>query len=97
MHDGTIKVQSTPGEGTSFTVIRPIVVAKKIRQQSDLHPIIFISTKHLLEDKVKGYLTGAGDYITKPFSMKELLLKIEVFLRWTKKDVCGEQTRIFIW
>lgn len=85
MHDGTIKVQSTPGEGTSFTVIRPIVVAKKIRQQSDLHPIIFISTKHLLEDKVKGYLTGAGDYITKPFSMKELLLKIEVFLRWTKK------------
>ena len=85
MHDGTIKVQSTPGEGTSFTVIRPIVVAKKIRQQSDLHPIIFISTKHLLEDKVKGYLTGAGDYITKPFSMKELLLKIEVFLRRTKK------------
>lgn len=61
------------------------MVAKKIRQQSDLHPIIFISTKHLLEDKVKGYLTGADDYITKPFSMKELLLKIEVFLRRTKK------------
>ena len=61
------------------------MVAKKIRQQTDLHPIIFISTKHLLEDKVKGYLTGADDYITKPFSMKELLLKIEVFLRRTKK------------
>ena len=61
------------------------MVAKKISQQSDLHPIIFISTKHLLEDKVKGYLTGADDYITKPFSMKELLLKIEVFLRRTKK------------
>ena len=66
-------------------------VAKKIRQQSDLHPIIFISTKHLLEDKVKGYLTGADDYITKPFSMKELLLKIEVFLRRTKKMFAEEK------
>ncbi|HUQ66514.1 MAG TPA: response regulator transcription factor [Flavitalea sp.] len=61
------------------------MVAKKIRQQSDLHPVIFISTKHLLEDKVKGYVTGADDYITKPFSMKELLLKIEVFLRRSRK------------
>jgi len=67
------------------------MVAKKIRQQSDLHPIIFISTKHLLEDKVKGYLTGADDYITKPFSMKELLLKIEVFLRRTKKMFAEEK------
>ncbi|MBL7697934.1 MAG: response regulator transcription factor [Chitinophagaceae bacterium] len=57
------------------------MVAKKIRQQSDLHPIIFISTKNMLEDKLKGYLTGADDYITKPFSMKELVMKIEVFLR----------------
>ena len=67
------------------------MVAKKIRQQSDLQPIIFISTKHLLEDKVKGYLTGADDYITKPFSMKELLLKIEVFLRRTKKMFAEEK------
>lgn len=56
-------------------------VAKKIRQQSDVHPIIFISTKNMLEDKLKGYMTGADDYITKPFSMKELVMKIEVFLR----------------
>lgn len=61
------------------------MVAKKIRQQSDIMPILFISTKNLEEDKVKGYQTGADDYITKPFSMKELLLKIDVFLRRTKK------------
>ena len=61
------------------------MVAKKIRQQSDVMPILFISTKNLEEDKVRGYQTGADDYITKPFSMKELLLKIEVFLRRTKK------------
>ncbi|MFN8288618.1 MAG: response regulator transcription factor [Chitinophagaceae bacterium] len=60
-------------------------VAKKIRQQSDVIPIIFISTKSLLEDKIEGYQRGADDYIVKPFNMKELLLKMEVFLRRTKK------------
>jgi DNA-binding response OmpR family regulator len=60
-------------------------VAKKIRQQSDIIPIIFISTKALLEDKIEGYQKGADDYIVKPFHMQELLLKMEVFLRRTKR------------
>lgn len=37
------------------------------------------------EDRIKGFETGADDYITKPFSMKELLLRMEVFLRRSKK------------
>jgi DNA-binding response OmpR family regulator len=61
------------------------MVAKKIRQQSDIMPILFISTKNLEEDKIRGYQSGADDYITKPFSMKELLLKMDVFLRRTRK------------
>lgn len=60
-------------------------VAKKIRQQSDIIPILFISTRALIEDKIEGYQRGADDYIIKPFNMKELLLKIEVFMRRTKK------------
>lgn len=83
---------------TLLDVMMPVkdgfMVAKKIRQQSDVHPIIFISTKHMLEDKVKGYLTGADDYITKPFSMQELLLKIEVFLRRSKR-MYAEQKQEF--
>jgi DNA-binding response OmpR family regulator len=60
-------------------------VARKIRQQSDVIPIIFISTKALIDDKIEGYQRGADDYIVKPFNMKELLLKLEVFLRRSRK------------
>jgi DNA-binding response OmpR family regulator len=60
-------------------------VAKKIRQQTDLVPILFITAKSLEEDRIHGFECGADDYITKPFSMQELLLRIEVFLRRTKK------------
>src|ERR1035438_4523183 len=60
-------------------------VAKKIRQQSDLVPILFLTAKSLEEDRIKGFETSADDYITKPFSMQELLMRMEVFLRRTKK------------
>jgi len=60
-------------------------VAKKIRQQSDVIPIIFISTRALIDDKIEGYSRGADDYIVKPFNMRELLLKLDVFLRRTRK------------
>jgi DNA-binding response OmpR family regulator len=60
-------------------------LATKIRQMSDMVPIIFITAKSLEEDKLKGFATGADDYITKPFSMQELIKRIEVFLRRTKK------------
>lgn len=60
-------------------------LAKKIRQQTDIVPIIFLTAKSLEEDKIKGFKTGADDYITKPFSMKELVMRMDVFLRRTKK------------
>lgn len=60
-------------------------LAKKIRQLSDVVPVLFITAKSLEEDKIKGFETGADDYITKPFSMQELLLRMDVFLRRTKK------------
>jgi DNA-binding response OmpR family regulator len=60
-------------------------VAKKIRQQTDIVPILLITAKSLEEDRIHGFECGADDYIVKPFSMQELLLRIEVFLRRTKK------------
>ncbi|MEP7163878.1 MAG: response regulator transcription factor [Ferruginibacter sp.] len=60
-------------------------LAKRIRQQSDVVPIIFLTAKSLEEDKLKGFAAGADDYVTKPFSMQELIMRIEVFLKRTKK------------
>jgi len=60
-------------------------VAKKIRQKSDVIPILFLTAKSMEEDRLKGFSAGADDYITKPFSMKELLMRMDVFLRRTKK------------
>ena len=56
-------------------------VAKKIRLKSDVVPILFLTAKAMEEDKLKGFKIGADDYITKPFSMKELLSRMQVFLR----------------
>ncbi len=60
-------------------------VAKKIRAQTDLVPVLFLTAKSMEEDKIKGFQSGADDYITKPFNMSELLLRMEVFLRRTRK------------
>ncbi len=69
-------------------------VAKKIRQQSDVIPILFLTAKSMEEDKVKGFMTGADDYITKPFSMQELVMRMNVFLRRTRK-LHSESTEAF--
>jgi two-component system, OmpR family, response regulator TrcR len=69
-------------------------VAKKIRQQSDIIPILFLTAKTLEEDRIKGFVTGADDYITKPFSMQELLLRLDVFLRSKKFESAAKSFEI---
>ena len=65
-------------------------LAEKIRSQNLEIPIIFLTAKSLNEDKIKGLKLGADDYITKPFSMEELILKIEVFLKRSKISIKSE-------
>ncbi|AZA61366.1 response regulator transcription factor [Chryseobacterium indoltheticum] len=61
-------------------------LAQSIRQKNSEIPIIFISAKALKEDRIKGLKIGADDYLVKPFSIEELILKIEVFLKRSKKS-----------
>ncbi len=63
-----------------------ITLAKEIRITNAEIPIIFLTAKTLKEDVIEGFRAGADDYITKPFSMEELLFRIEAILKRTKKD-----------
>ncbi len=56
-------------------------LAREIRQINSDIPIIFLTAKSLKEDVLEGFSIGADDYITKPFSMEELLFRIEAILR----------------
>ena len=56
-------------------------LARRIRERDRDIPILFLSARSLEEDRLQGLRLGADDYITKPFSIEELLLRVEVFLR----------------
>ena len=64
-------------------------LAQDIRQQNAELPIIFLTAKTLKEDILEGFKIVADDYITKPFSMEELVMRIEAILRRVK----GKKTR----
>jgi len=61
-------------------------LARKIREKDEAVPILFLSAKSTIDDKLYGLNLGADDYITKPFSIEELILKIEVFLKRSSID-----------
>jgi DNA-binding response OmpR family regulator len=62
-------------------VMDGFVLAQKIRKLDNLIPIVFLTAKNLKEDKLKGLKIGADDYITKPFEVEELILRIKNILR----------------
>lgn len=63
-----------------------IEICKFIRQQFDQIGIIMLTAKGQEEDKLEGFISGADDYIVKPFSIKELLVRVSALIRRVKKD-----------
>ena len=59
-------------------------MAQEIRELNQRVPIIFLTAKSMKEDTIEGLKLGADDYLTKPFSMEELLLRIRAILRRTQ-------------
>lgn len=67
-------------------------LATEVRKLNTEIPIIFLSAKTLKEDRIKGLRLGADDYLVKPFSIEELLLKIDIFIkRSSKKHVIQQK------
>ncbi|MCB0400961.1 MAG: response regulator transcription factor, partial [Flavobacteriales bacterium] len=69
-------------------------VAQTIRDVNQEVPIIFLTAKSMQVDKVKGFMLGADDYITKPFDFQEFILRIESILRRTKVLGNGEEEEL---
>jgi DNA-binding response OmpR family regulator len=66
-------------------------LAKEIRVRNEHVPIIFLTAKSLLDDKIRGFQSGADDYITKPFEVFELLYKIKAILRRSQTQFAGNK------
>ena len=67
-------------------------LAQEIRQANSEIPIIFLTAKTLKDDILEGFKIGADDYITKPFSMEELVLRVEAILRRVRGKKNKEST-----
>ncbi len=70
-------------------------LAKDIRIVNADIPIIFLTAKNLKDDVIEGFKMGADDYITKPFSMEELIFRIEAILRRTAQESQAASEPIF--
>lgn len=66
-------------------------LAQDIRQHDRQIPILFLTAKSLEEDKLRGFQAGADDYLTKPFSMDELLMRMEAILRRSGLTASGNK------
>jgi two-component system OmpR family response regulator len=72
-----------------------LTLAKEIRLTNEEIPIIFLTAKNQKEDIIEGFKSGADDYLTKPFSMEELLYRIEAILRRTIQPAVNKQSDLY--
>ena len=62
-------------------------IARLIREKDHAVPIIFLTAKSLTEDVIDGFNAGGNDYLRKPFSMEELMVRIKNLLQLTNKSI----------
>ena len=78
-----------------FDVMMPkkdgFTLAKDVRIINSDIPIFFLTAKNMKEDVIEGFRIGADDYMTKPFSMEELIFRIEAILRRTLGEADNTQ------
>jgi len=70
-------------------------LAKDIRIVNADIPIIFLTAKNMKDDVLEGFKLGGDDYITKPFSMEELIMRIEAILRRTSQEGQGSAQQVY--
>jgi two-component system OmpR family response regulator len=68
-------------------------VCRRLRADGDFVPVIFLTARDAEDDRVTGFIRGGDDYVTKPFSLEELTLRIGALLRRTKAAAAGSETQ----
>jgi len=62
-------------------------VTRKLRERGKRAPIVFVTARDSVDDKIKGLTVGGDDYVTKPFSLEEVIARIRAVLRRTKGEI----------
>ncbi|MBX2910275.1 MAG: response regulator transcription factor [Chitinophagales bacterium] len=93
--DGLSEFKAGKYDMCIFDVMMPkkdgFTLAKDVRRLNSHVPIIFLTAKNLKEDTIEGLKLGADDYLTKPFSMEELILRMEnIFKRLPMAEVIDQ-------
>jgi DNA-binding response OmpR family regulator len=68
-------------------------ICREVRAQRPTQPVIILTAKGSEDDIVTGFTAGADDYVSKPFSLRELMVRVEAVLRRSGKALGGEQLR----
>ena len=65
-------------------------VAKRLRATGSRVPVLFLTARDAVEDRISGLSAGADDYVTKPFSLEEVVLRIRAILRRSQPELEGQ-------
>ena len=79
-------IESEPFDLMILDVMLPEISGFDLIGQAEGTPVIFVTARSGVSDRLKGLSLGADDYIVKPFEMQELLLRVRAVLRRTKKE-----------
>ena len=90
-------IRMTPYDGIVLDIMLPgrdgISILKQMRKEGNYTPVLLLTARDSIEDRVKGLDTGADDYLVKPFAFEELLARIRVMLR--KQGEIRPQEEVF--
>ncbi len=76
-------------------VMDGFTLAREIRKLDKKIPLLFLTAKAMQDDKIQGFEMGGDDYLTKPFSMEELLLRMKAILRRSEANIKKHENFIY--
>jgi two-component system OmpR family response regulator len=83
--EGLLMAESNPYDAMVVDIMLPrmdgLTLIERLRGSGVQTPVLILSAKHTVDDKVRGFQTGGDDYLTKPFSFSELLARIRALIR----------------